>query len=432
MNRTTTIALTGDSFITRRLTPFDEPAFRALLGLIRGASTAFTNLEVVLHDYEAPPMNPGGGTHARGAPQLAKDLQWAGFDLVSRANNHAGDFGTEGLRATTKHLDAIGLVHAGVGESLEEAREARYLETSAARVALVSAATTFPEYALAADARQGVLGRPGLNPLRTETEITLTRTVYDELASVCDRAGITRPHRGLGLQPPFTGEGFHLAGNFVRPGRAPEVAQAFAADDVAAIRGAVQEAAAQADLVIVSLHTHEAGEDATQPPEHLRAFCRQLAEDGASTVVCHGPHRLRGVEVVGSCPIFHSLGNFIFQNETVHRLPAESYRTMGLSDDAQVSDLVDARSDGGQKGFPASPEYWESVVAVPQWDGRELATISLHPVVLGFGCPRTVRGRPMIADREDAERIMAEFVALSDAYGAVIKDQGDGWRLNVG
>lgn len=431
LDRSTSIALTGDSFLTRRLTAGTEPAYLRLLDVLRSASTAFTNLEVLLHDFESPPMLPGGGTHARGAPDLAHDLAWAGFDLVSLANNHAGDFGVGGARATVRHVTAAGLVHAGVGESLGEAREARFLETATARVALIAAATTFPPHAAAADPRAGVLGRPGISPLRTETEITLTEATYRELAEVADRAGITRPHRGLGLQPPVVGEALRLAGSVVRPGATTSVRQRFASDDVTAVLGTARDAAEQADLVLVSLHTHEGGDDITQPSDHLRDLCHELAAAGASAVVCHGPHRLRGVELIGSCAIFYSLGNFIFQNETVQRLPAESYRTMGLGADARVSDFLDARTAGGTAGFPASSAYWETVIALPRWEGGELLEVVVHPVTLGFGASRVQRGRPLLAEGADAERIISELARLSEPYGTTTAAQGGTWRLTA-
>ncbi len=63
---------------------------------------------------------------------------WLGIDMVSRANNHAKDYGVTGMRVTSKHVLAAGLVEAGTGDSLAEAREARYFDTPAGRVALIS------------------------------------------------------------------------------------------------------------------------------------------------------------------------------------------------------------------------------------------------------------------------------------------------------
>jgi hypothetical protein len=45
-------ALTGDSIITRRLSVYQEPAFTRVINMIRGADVAFTNLEMLFHDYD--------------------------------------------------------------------------------------------------------------------------------------------------------------------------------------------------------------------------------------------------------------------------------------------------------------------------------------------------------------------------------------------
>src|SRR5947209_12888879 len=84
-----TVALAGDSIITRPISIYREPEFMRLIEIVRGADAAFTNLEMLFHDYESPPMHESGGTWMRADPALVKDLVWAGFDLVSRANNHA-------------------------------------------------------------------------------------------------------------------------------------------------------------------------------------------------------------------------------------------------------------------------------------------------------------------------------------------------------
>src|SRR5687768_9769191 len=160
------MALTGDAIITQRLRPYREPEFLQLIELIRGADVAFTNVEMLFHDYEGHPMASSGGTYMRAEPELAKELTWAGFDIGGLANNHTGDFGVESLYATTRALDAAGLVHAGTGENLQQAREARYTDTAKGRVALISCSSTFTPHSVAGVQRADMRGRPGLNPLR--------------------------------------------------------------------------------------------------------------------------------------------------------------------------------------------------------------------------------------------------------------------------
>ena len=124
---TFSMALTGDSIITRKLSPYREPQFLEMIEMIRNADMAFTNLEMLFHDYEPYPAHQSGGTWMRGDPVLAKELVWAGFDMVARANNHTGDYGVLGMQLTTKYVEEAGLVHAGTGDSLPEAQADRGL-----------------------------------------------------------------------------------------------------------------------------------------------------------------------------------------------------------------------------------------------------------------------------------------------------------------
>jgi poly-gamma-glutamate capsule biosynthesis protein CapA/YwtB (metallophosphatase superfamily) len=56
------------------------------------------------------------------SPFVLDELKWAGFKMVNTANNHALDFGIDGLRSTIRNLDLAGLIHAGTGENLARAR----------------------------------------------------------------------------------------------------------------------------------------------------------------------------------------------------------------------------------------------------------------------------------------------------------------------
>jgi poly-gamma-glutamate capsule biosynthesis protein CapA/YwtB (metallophosphatase superfamily) len=91
--------------------------------------------------------------------------------------------------------------------------------------------------------------------------------------------------------------------------------------DLAEARRLVAEARQGADLVVVSMHGGAEGADRQHvPPGHetflgedrgdLRAFARAVIEAGADLVVGHGPHVVRGMEVVNGRLVAYSLGNF--------------------------------------------------------------------------------------------------------------------------
>ena len=68
-----------------------------------------------------------------------------------------------------------------------------------------------------------------------------------------------------------------------------------------------------------------------------------------------------GVEIYQGKPIFYSVGNFVFQNETVGFFPADAYERFDLGLRATPSDFLDARTSGGKKGHPSDPAYWERI-----------------------------------------------------------------------
>jgi poly-gamma-glutamate capsule biosynthesis protein CapA/YwtB (metallophosphatase superfamily) len=404
-------ALTGDSIITRKLSVYDEPAFLRVINLIRSADVAFTNLEMLFHDYEPYAMSASGGTYMRAEPALVNELVWAGFDMVARANNHSGDYGVLGMNLTTKYVAEAGLVQAGVGQSLAEAREAKFLETARGRVALISVASTFPDHSRAGRTRGDMPARPGLNPLRFETVTTVTPAHLAILQAMA--AEITG--RPVPAEPaPAT---LNFFGRRFTAGDTPGITTVPNQQDLDEIAAVVRSAAGLADYTLVTIHAHEGGRDRLVPADFLVTFARAMVDAGADLFVGHGPHVLRGVEMYKGKPILYSLGDFIFQNETLMRLPSENYEPYGLDADKHVNDFNDARYDFDKRGFPADPLIWEAVVAVPKFRGKQLTELAFHPITLGHGQSRSVRGRPLLAEGALGQKILGDLVKLSGEMG---------------
>lgn len=409
-----TMALTGDSIITRRLSVYNETEFLQMIELLRSVDIAFTNLEVLFHDYEPFPMHQSGGTYMRADPALAKELVWAGFDMVSRANNHTGDYGIQGMRLTTKYVDEAGLVHAGVGESLPGAREAKFLDTAKARVALISCASTFPDHVRAGKSRGDIPSRPGLNPLRYSTTYEVTKDQMGSLRQILESLGMRLPKKDDALRA--------FGRNFIK-GEASVVRTEVNKEDMEEISAVVRNASRLADYTIVTIHAHEGDRERSVPAKFLITFARAMIEAGADVFVGHGPHVLRGIEIYKGKPILYSLSNFIFQNETLDRLPYENYERYRLDSNSHVADFNDKRYNLDRRGFPSRQEYWESVIAVPVWKEKKIVEIRLYPISLGFGKPRTVRGRPLFARGDLSKKIIEDLMRLSKPFGTTIEYQ---------
>ena len=121
-------------------------------------------------------------------------------------------------------------------------------------------------------------------------------------------------------------------------------------------------------------------------------------------VIGHGPHELRGVELYPGGLILYSLGNLIFQTETVSRQPYEAY--------------MDQRSKNGTAGYPTQENIWRSVMASWDMEDGRVTGVRLYPVSLGTGEPRTRRGTPVLTRDEDTLRYLAR---LSQPFGTAIR-----------
>ena len=123
-----TVVASGDTMITRKLSVFREEPFMSLVKLFRDADVGFTNLEMLMHEFEHSP-GQAGGTFTGSDPRNLAELEWAGINLVSCANNHSYDYGEDGVMTNLRHLRASNLVYAGTGRHLSEAGAPGYLET---------------------------------------------------------------------------------------------------------------------------------------------------------------------------------------------------------------------------------------------------------------------------------------------------------------
>src|SRR5437763_9174375 len=175
------IALGGDCMLTRPMTMFDEPAFLAFVKAYRDCDAGFANLESVVRRWDEGTPGITRGTYMTTPPELLGDIKWLGINLVGCANNHAFDYGEGGVLATIKHLDAAGIVHAGIGRNLAEARMPGFLDTKAGRVGLVAATATFRPWNRAGAQRPDLHGRPGVNPLSFANTYTVDGDTFDAL-----------------------------------------------------------------------------------------------------------------------------------------------------------------------------------------------------------------------------------------------------------
>lgn len=240
------LTIVGDLMLVRGV-PDGREALGPMADLLRSADLAVGNLEQTLSTDGEPTQ---GGDSFGGSPADLDLLRRAGFDAVSLANNHLGDYGERALLQTVEQF-AHGAVRAfGAG---------RTARAAARPVVLVAGGTRFAFLGFNAI---------GETPMATATA----------------------PGALSVRMPPRTGP----------------LQQA----DLDRVTAAVRRAARVAEAVVVLPHWGTQYTHAPEPVQHQVA--RALVDAGADLVVGGHPHWVQGVEQVAGVPVLHSLGNFVF------------------------------------------------------------------------------------------------------------------------
>jgi hypothetical protein len=107
----------------------------AVRALLRGADVTLVNLEGPAPDDHA--YHPDGYVFTMD-PALLAGLEMAGIDVVSLANNHIRNAGATGVADTIRHLDDLGIAHAGAGRNAVAARRPTWLTAAGRRIAVLA------------------------------------------------------------------------------------------------------------------------------------------------------------------------------------------------------------------------------------------------------------------------------------------------------
>ncbi len=108
----------GTNFPNSSYLPADSGKY-----MLAGVKYTLTDADLTFGNQEGVILNEGGTQKRCSNPDLcylfrspeylAQHYVDAGFDLMSLANNHAGDFGDEGRQNTMRVLDSLGIHHSG-------------------------------------------------------------------------------------------------------------------------------------------------------------------------------------------------------------------------------------------------------------------------------------------------------------------------------
>ena len=410
-----TLTAIGELLYSHPLANTTDAEMQKVFALARTGDATFGHLEVPCFDFAGFTGQGYGNGLLWGEAALAADIKALGVDLVSLASNHGTDWGEAGLLATRSLLDAQGLVHAGGGRTLQEARRAGVLTTPRGRIALVSTTSTFKPNAGANDAMGEVPARAGVSILRTRC---VTLVTAEQLARIRDLAtqlaSPLKPAPAPDAREVTFGEAIYRLGD--RRGLTYEM-DLF---DHAGLLAAVRAAKAAADLVLFTVHAHESptgmDDDAPAPPDFLVRISHDAVDAGADVVLNTGQHSLRGIEVYKGKPVFYGLGAFFIRG-AIKVLPETVFRAFPDATGHAPPPAPQERSvrPGG------NPACWyDGVVAQIDLQDGLATVVRLHALDTGNTYEAARRGVPHFADAANTQRILTHLQAVSAPFGTAI------------
>ena len=328
-----TLLSAGDILIDREE---PETIFRHVAGVLRSGDITFTNCEQMYSDVgTASPMHV---TPSR--PDALNALLYAGFDVVSLANNHAMDWGHEALLDTMARLKKAGLPYVGVGKNISEARRPVIIERKGTRVGFLAYGCIGPAGSEAED------DRPGYAPMRAWT-------IYEKID--------------------------------YQPGTPPNIITVPYVDDLAAMKEDIEKLKAQVDVVVVSYHWGQ-----HFLPRIIPMYCFDVGhaaiDAGADLILGGHPHILKGIEVYKGKVIFYSMCNFALE------LKPESF---DHGEPHKTKKLYNFPRDPEYPNYPMPRESRATLIAKAIIEDGEIKQVSYIP------CYINKMSEPEIVTRQD-------------------------------
>ena len=427
------VASVGDVMVKRTGGTLEDPQFQSVFKILRDADVTFGNMEGNLADLE---RFDGPLRGMMGDKDVAPSLKAMGFDLMNRANNHIFDSDKEGMFSTMEQLDKVGIVHAGTGKNLEDARAPAYFDSPKGRVALVGMHTpNSANPASNASYQEGNIGgRPGVNALNYTVFYHVTAEQLTALKSI-RRATYTPPPGTTNvstLPDPATepADRVQFLGVWYKVGTPGTRSFEMNAADLREIMRSIRNGKYLSEFLIANCHCHQGSitgqqwlfED--QTPEFLIDLAHQAIDNGADMFVGHGPHVLRGIQIYKGKPIFYGMGEFYYQWQHMDSsLMSGSWGQDALRGDSDVANRVSATW---------RPINFESMVAESRYDKGKLVEVRLIPTSGAWDGPISQLGLPRLAAPALAQKILARVQQLSKPFGTTITIENNVGVIRIG
>ncbi len=387
-----------------------------LLKLLHEADEVFTNAEFVTpRKNTAPASQRGYQTSVR--PKALNEFIKLNIRYVSFANNHTGDYGTEGIVDTLEEAHSRGLIPLGVGLSLYDARKPVFIDTPDGRIAVITVDVTRSEVFAASNPGNGVPGRPGVNPLRWSRTYVVNPQDFETIKEISRRIGIASSmEEGKRIETfKDNSENQYTFGSLFEgyltfeKGELPRVRTRAKEEDQKEILRSIKDAGERSDFVFVNLHTHEGENEnwySDYPAEFIEAFAHCAIDAGADCVFGHGAHFTRGAELYHGQPIFYNLGSLFMEFEAGESIISpEMFTAYGYAENEAPSTLHKNRTKDGQgnwQGFYSDRKFSENFLVLFHINRDEKRfDYELIPIDLRLTDPLvTKRGLPVLGTKE--------------------------------
>jgi poly-gamma-glutamate synthesis protein (capsule biosynthesis protein) len=272
-----TLMAVGDVNIQRRdaRTLFGDTA-----DFLAGADLLFGNQEGVVSDRGTPLLGKreAGSSWVRGSAASVEVEASIGFSAMTLANNHAMDYGADGLLHSIELFHDHGIATAGAGTSVTDAHTPAVLTHNGTRVAMLGYTSVFPPFGFAATS-----DHPGAAVIRVSTSYETPPNVPYQPGTPATTITIPDMH------------------------------------DTRLMEEDIRSAKLGADLVVVQFHWGVVG--SPRPLGYMKELGRAAVDAGADLVLGNHAHVLQGVEVYRGAVICYSLNHFAFEHGD-HLFPA--------------------------------------------------------------------------------------------------------------
>jgi hypothetical protein len=288
-------------------------------------------------------------------PIAIKSIRSAGFNVVTLAGNHIWDWGVPGVEDTISGFRSNGIITAGAGMNIDEARSPGLIECSGIRLGFLSYNCVGPHETWANS------NKPGCAYVQAITHYELDHPT---------------------------------------PGGPPTIYTFAEPCSYRAMLNDVRKLRSQCDILTVSFHKG-IGFIRSKIATFEQDISYGAIDAGADLILSHHTHMLKGVEVYKGKMIFHGLGDFVWATDNeVRERPA----AMVKQQEKRMKDLFGIVCHKDRPGVPNQPEAKQTIIAKCYIENGQISRVSYLPCLLD------AQGLPIILKHSDKGRQVFDYV----------------------